>query len=298
MPTSARQRHLHPLIAGLAFVLLALACARPAIYIPPESVDGPDRTIRLDAPGNYRVIVQRDPLSAPWEALSFRNPGTKRLTGIQLWGLGGIDLLQLDEKTAEDAARGFTLLPDEQLVFTAVPADDETPALLTGTFSWQWPIVRRETPWPGRVYGAEVRPDGTIAFTRTNSWVQIELVSPLPLHDLRVAWGGEYVEGAIECLTSLDGRTWARRTPRRSVDPTHPFALGDVVRGEHRVWLRLALSSDVPAMSIAPVINQLRIERIVQMPGTIRLWPAGLSEVRLAWREPRDSSLVMHLLAP
>jgi hypothetical protein len=271
-------------LAGpLALVWLA-ACAGAALYseAPPVNAAGAMK-LRLDLPGDHRVMARRPEAAPPWELVAVRNAGTALLEGLRMWGLGGVDLLA-PAPPAQPAP--FGLLPGERLVCTATDLPDGDGRMLTGTFFWDWPVDPDDPRWPGPS-SRVIRPDtGGLAFDPGGREARLELVvdSPLPLNWLRIGWDSVGDSALVQVWTSRDGRNWARAPQRSAVSIERPLDLASALDGQGGP-LRVRLEVDGAETGGQPlVLSRLRIEREFRVRGDLRNFAEGLSELRLAWR--------------
>jgi hypothetical protein len=289
---------LHALLPPTAVAaLLFIGCAGRLVYTQAPVSQNAEVAVSLEGRGEHRVLVRRQASSPPWNTLLLRNAGGAPLKGVQLWGLGGMDLIELDAATAETRLQPFALLPGEQLVVTSTGVAGTSSRLLTGTLAWQWPPTDAPSGWPGGTRNARRREDGAIELNPRGdqAWVELSLEAPIALKGMRVAWEAEGPADALAPWVSSDGKTWMKIAPPRRVDLQRPMELGDMAAGHRRVALRLACAGS--ATGGGPLIlRRLRLEREIEAPGGLRLWPAGLSEARLAFRAPSDGRLTLRLM--
>jgi hypothetical protein len=288
-----------------AVVVLAAACAVGGVAIEAPAGPGGEVVATLEGAGKCRLKVRRETGAPAWNAVALTNEGAEPLRGIRAWGLGGVDLVQLEEGDP----RPFGLLPGERLVCTTTfeKAGDAAGAtggrLLTGTFEWAWAAKKGEATgaarWPGALKNASIRPDGAIVMTPPlagEAWVEVWFEAPIAPMGGSVAWEIEGGSGRIVAWVSHDGKVWTKRAPERWMDRQTPLALGATATGGRRMGLRLAC--DGASTGARPlIVRWMRVERTIQAAGGLRLWPVGEAEARVEVTGPEAGRMGVRLMA-
>lgn len=289
-----------PAATGLATSLLA-GCARGARFI--EAPLGPEPIFTLPGPGTWRVMLKGE-RENPWSGVMLRNPGTQPLGDLRFNDIGGADLLDLAEASAEP----FLLLPGESLTLTdeagAASSTNATSRGVRGTMLWELPTSADATracfrrmdglawdgPPAGTRGGLAARP------SRNEVWVEMIVNAPLPHRRVGLAWeidaGGE----PPAVWLSLNGGAWARMTAsRQRVSYAEPLDLTTSVGKARAFILRIGFAAGEGGLS--RTLRKLRLERELFAPGKLRAWRPGLNELSLAYRGPATASLEGQMLA-
>ena len=298
-----RPRTLLPLPLPLLILACALlaACAGPTTFVNINPSAEGQLAFELPAPGVTRVVTRLPEPLAPFRQIVLSNAGPRPVRGIELWGSGGLDLLQLDltRSGASNAFQPFALLPAQTLSIFADHSAPQAEGRLLGSMLWQNPadvslaansLIRKKNAAP--------QPDGSLVLAGASGDASVEwrFESPYPFSSARLTWS-QYPEKPLPRIwISLDGKAWARLDAGSSrIGSARVIDFGSTVAAHTSFLLRLSIDANSPEAADL-LLSGLIVETAFEAPATIREWRPGLNEITLKRKSPNDTPLKVQLI--
>lgn len=291
----ARLQHALRALALCALVFAPVGCASRMAFVTANPAEDGHLEFVLAEPGVTRVVTRRDEDSGLWQQIVLSNAGPRAVRGIELWGSGGLDLLQLDASRSGETG-GFTpfaLIPGQTLSLFCDRSGVQGDGTLLGNSLWELP---RDPAIAKAAFlhsaNAAPQPEGTLLLSGSQgrAFAEWQFESPYPLSAARVIWS-QFPERPIpKVWISLDGKAWGSIEAVPGQKGVQPVDLSSTVKGHAGFRVRLELS-DTPRDRVDLLLSGLMIEAEFQAPAKIREWRPGLNEITLRRKGAAETPL-------